>query len=138
MTTYSARTAAEWRDWLAAHSGTEREIWLVIQRKDSPVPSVGYGEAIEQALCFGWIDSHARKHDATSFRLRFTPRRPGSNWSRVNQERAARMIEQGLMTERGQEQIDLAKARGAFPDRPVSPEAGASRAGGSSGSSPRG
>ncbi|OXM70153.1 MULTISPECIES: YdeI/OmpD-associated family protein [Amycolatopsis] len=114
MNTVSARTAADWREWLAAHSGTEQEIWLVIQHKDSPVRSVGYGEAIEQALCFGWIDSHARKHDATSFRLRFTPRRPRSNWSRVNRERATRMIEQGRMTERGQEQIDLARACGAW------------------------
>jgi uncharacterized protein YdeI (YjbR/CyaY-like superfamily) len=62
---------------------------------------VRYGEAIEQALCFGWIDSQARKHDADSFRLRFTPRRPRSNWSRVNRQRGARMIELGLMTEHG-------------------------------------
>jgi hypothetical protein len=67
-------------------------VWLVIHHRDSPTPSVQYHEAIEHALCFGWIDSQARKHDPDSFVLRFTPRRPRSNWSRVNRERAARMI----------------------------------------------
>jgi uncharacterized protein YdeI (YjbR/CyaY-like superfamily) len=80
---------------------------------------VRYHEAIEQALCFGWIDSHARKHDEHSSRLRFTPRNPRSTWSAVNRQRAARMIEQGLMTERGQALIDLAKAGGTWTDRAV-------------------
>jgi uncharacterized protein YdeI (YjbR/CyaY-like superfamily) len=101
MTTVAATTSAEWREWLAQNHESETEVWLVIHHKDSPTPSVRYGEAIEHALCFGWIDSQARKHDADSFRLRFTPRRPRSNWSRVNRQRAARMIELGLMTEHG-------------------------------------
>lgn len=71
-----------------------------------------YGEAIEHALCFGWIDGLHRKHDADSSRLRFTPRRSTSTWSRVNRERAANMIERGLMTEHGQELIDVAKSNG--------------------------
>jgi uncharacterized protein YdeI (YjbR/CyaY-like superfamily) len=101
MNTVTATTSADWRAWLAQNHATATEIWLVIHRKDSATPSVRYGEAIEQALCFGWIDSQARKHDADSFRLRFTPRRPRSNWSRTNRQRAARMIELGLMTEHG-------------------------------------
>jgi uncharacterized protein YdeI (YjbR/CyaY-like superfamily) len=101
VNTVSAATSAEWRAWLAQHHRSETEVWLVIYHKASPTASVGYGEAIEQALCFGWIDSQARKHGADSFRLRFTPRRPRSNWSRVNRNRAARMIELGLMTEHG-------------------------------------
>jgi uncharacterized protein YdeI (YjbR/CyaY-like superfamily) len=112
--TFAAETAADWRAWLARNGRCEKEVWLVVQRKDSATPSVSYGEAIEQALCFGWIDSHARKRDAGSFQLRFTPRRPRSNWSRVNQRRAARMIEQGLMTEHGQAAIDAAKANGTW------------------------
>jgi uncharacterized protein YdeI (YjbR/CyaY-like superfamily) len=87
-------------------------VWLVIHHRDSPTPSVQYHEAIEHALCFGWIDSQARKHDPDSFVLRFTPLRPGSNWSRVNRERAARMIELGLMTDDGLAAIERAKAAG--------------------------
>jgi uncharacterized protein YdeI (YjbR/CyaY-like superfamily) len=113
--TFHAPTAQDWRAWLAEHSSTEREIWLVIQHKDSATSSVRYAEAIEQALCFGWIDSHAARHDAGSSRLRFTPRRPRSNWSHVNRARAERMIAEGLMTEAGQAAIDRAKAAGTWP-----------------------
>ncbi|MBV8718838.1 MAG: hypothetical protein JOZ65_27545 [Chloroflexi bacterium] len=89
----------EWRTWLAQHADCEAEVWLAIAHKDTN--GVHYGEAVEQALCFGWIDSHARAADAHSFMLRFTPRRAKSKWSKVNLQRAARMIELGLMTEKG-------------------------------------
>lgn len=112
-----ANTAAEWRAWLAEPGAAE--IWLVIQRKNSATPGMGYAEAIEHALCFGWIDSHARKRDADSWQLRFTPRTARSNWSSVNRRRAAKMIEQGLMTESGRAAIALAKAQGTWPcDQP--------------------
>jgi uncharacterized protein YdeI (YjbR/CyaY-like superfamily) len=114
MNTLLATTTEDWRAWLAPHCQSEQEVWLVIQHKDSRTPSMRYHEAIEHALCFGWIDSHARKHDADSSRLRFTPRNRRSTWSRVNRERAARMVESGLMTEHGQALIDLAKANGTW------------------------
>ena len=114
MTTISASSVAEWRAWLAQNGRSEKEIWLVIQHKDSGTPSVRYHEAIEHALCYGWVDSQARKHDADSSELRFTPRGPRSTWSRVNRERAAKMTELGLMTEQGQALIDLAKANGTW------------------------
>lgn len=114
MNTVSAGTTAEWRAWLARHGQSEKEVWLVIYHRDTDRPSVRYHEAIEHALCYGWIDSHARKHDADSSLLRFTPRSPRSSWSRVNRQRAASMIEQGLMTERGQALIELAKAKGTW------------------------
>lgn len=109
-------SVATWRRWLAAHAESETEVWLVIHHRNSGVPSLRYHEAIEQALCFGWIDSLHRKHDAHSSRLRFSPRRPRSNWSALNRERATRMIADGLMTERGQALVDLAKANGTWPD----------------------
>jgi uncharacterized protein YdeI (YjbR/CyaY-like superfamily) len=108
-----------WREWLAANAESETEAWLVIQHKNSGVPGLRIEEAMEQALCFGWIDGLHQKHDAGSSRLRFTPRRPKSTWSAVNRERAERLIEQGLMTEAGQAMIDLAKETGtweAVPD----------------------
>jgi len=91
----------DWRDWLAANHANETEIWLVVQHKGSTAGGPRYDEAVEQALCFGWIDSNTRRHNGHGFCQRFSPRRPGSNWSEVNKERATRMIEQGLMTEHG-------------------------------------
>ncbi|WP_344394929.1 YdeI/OmpD-associated family protein [Actinomadura alba] len=114
MSTFLASTSADWRAWLARNHRSAKEVWLVIHHKDSRTPSVRYHEAIEHALCYGWIDSHARKHDADSSRLRFTPRSPRSTWSRVNRRRAAKMIELGLMTEHGQAQIELARANGTW------------------------
>lgn len=112
--TTEAATAEDWRAWLAEHGSTVTEVWLVIQHQDSPTPSVGYQESIEHALCFGWIDSTARRHSADSFRLRFTPRRSRSRWSPRNRERAARMIAAGLMTPSGQAAIDRAQAIGTW------------------------
>lgn len=112
MSTVAASTATQWRAWLAENGRSEKEIWLIIHHKDSATRSVRYNEAIEQALCFGWIDGLHRKHDVDSSRLRFTPRRSTSTWSKVNRERAANMIEQGLMTEHGQALIDAAKSNG--------------------------
>jgi len=109
-----ASSAEVWRAWLSEHSASETEAWLVIHHKDSGVPSIRIHEAMEQALCFGWIDGLHRKHDAHSSRLRFTPRSPRSTWSAVNRERATRMIEQGLMTERGRAMVDLAKTTGTW------------------------
>ncbi|PWK88220.1 uncharacterized protein YdeI (YjbR/CyaY-like superfamily) [Lentzea atacamensis] len=114
MNTFLAATADDWRSWLAQHSGSEKEVWLLIHHKDSPVRTIRYAEAIEHALCFGWIDSHHRKHDHASSALRFSPRRSGSGWSAVNRERAARMIAAGLMTPRGQALVDHARATGTW------------------------
>jgi uncharacterized protein YdeI (YjbR/CyaY-like superfamily) len=114
VNTVSASTTADWRAWLAQNCRSEKEVWLVIYHKDSGTPSVRYHEAIEHALCFGWIDSQARKRDADSSLLRFTPRNPHSTWSGVNRQRAAKMIELGLMTEHGQALIELARANGTW------------------------
>jgi uncharacterized protein YdeI (YjbR/CyaY-like superfamily) len=114
MKTFHASTTARWRAWLAQNCQSESEVWLIIYHKDCGTPSLGYHEAIEHALCYGWIDSHARKHGTDSSVLRFTPRNPKSTWSRVNRQRAAEMAEQGLMTDHGQALIDLAKANGTW------------------------
>ena len=114
MSTVFATTPEQWREWLDRHGQSEPEAWLVIFHKDSGTPSVSYREAVEQALCFGWIDSHHRKRDSASSELRFSPRTQRSRWSPTNRERAARMVEAGLMTERGQAAIDRAKADGLW------------------------
>ena len=109
-----AASVAEWRAWLVEHGATAAEAWLVIPHKNSGIPGVTYVEAVEQALCFGWIDGLQRKHDAHSARLRFSPRRPRSKWSAPNRERVGRMIADGLMTAVGQAAIDRARADGTW------------------------
>jgi uncharacterized protein YdeI (YjbR/CyaY-like superfamily) len=109
-----AGTAGDWRAWLAGNCRTATEVWLVLQHRDSGAPGLRYDEAVEQALCFGWIDGLHRKRDADSSQLRFTPRTARSRWSRLNRQRAAKMIELGQMTEHGQAAIDLARAAGTW------------------------
>lgn len=106
---------AEWREWLRQNSQSEKSVWLILYHKKSKVPCIHLIEATEEALCFGWIDSLAKKRDAESYYLTFTPRNPKkSQWSKPNRERAERMIRQGLMTQHGQQVIDLAKSTGRW------------------------
>jgi uncharacterized protein YdeI (YjbR/CyaY-like superfamily) len=114
MSTVEARTTADWRAWLAEHGTSAKEVWLVIHHKDSATRGPRYHEAIEHALCFGWIDGLHRGRDEHSSQLRFTPRGPRSTWSQINRARAADMTRRGLMTAPGQATIDLAKARGTW------------------------
>lgn len=92
---------SEWRRWLNKYHSTEREIWLVYYRKDSGKPRIPYNDAVEEALCFGWIDGIAKTIDPERSAQRFTPRKPNSNWSELNKERARRLIESGKMTQAG-------------------------------------
>lgn len=92
---------AEWRRWLVDNHKTAKEIWLVYYSKESGKPRIPYLHAVEEALCFGWIDGIAKKMDAERTAQRFTPRRPKSNWTELNKERMRRLIAQGLMTEAG-------------------------------------
>ena len=103
-----------WRDWLQEHHDKERNAWLIIYHKKSKTPSVAYNEAVEEALCFGWIDSKPNKRDNESYLLFFAKRNPKSNWSRLNRERAERMLEQGRMTPAGLEMIEIAKQNGTW------------------------
>lgn len=109
-----ARTRADWRKWLKQNGQKEKSVWLILYHKKSKVESINLNDATEEALCFGWIDSLCKKRDSESYYLTFTPRNPKSNWSKSNIERAERMIEQGLMTEHGQQLIDLAKKAGKW------------------------
>jgi uncharacterized protein YdeI (YjbR/CyaY-like superfamily) len=109
-----AKTRFQWRKWLKQNCEKEKSIWLILYHKKSAVPSVSINDAMEEACCFGWIDSKAKKRDPESFYLTFTPRNPKSKWSRINRERAERMIREGKMTEHGQKLIDIAKETGKW------------------------
>lgn len=91
----------EWRRWLKDNDRHEPEIWLVFYRKDSGKPRLAYTDAVEEAICFGWIDGIEKKIDKDGSAQRFTPRRAKSHWSELNKERARQMIERGLMTRAG-------------------------------------
>ena len=94
---------------------TKKSVWLIIYRKESKIESVYYPEAVDEALCFGWIDSLCKNRDIESYYLTFTPRNPKkSNWSAPNIERAERMIREGKMTEKGQKHIEIAKEKGMW------------------------
>jgi uncharacterized protein YdeI (YjbR/CyaY-like superfamily) len=92
---------AAWRAWLAEHHRSKDEIWLKSYRPATGGVRIPYIAAVEEAICFGWIDGIAKSIDETFSAQRFTPRRPGSNWTELNKERARRLIAAGLMTEAG-------------------------------------
>src|SRR5947208_16737603 len=90
-----------WRAWLETHHATAPEVWLIIYKKQTGQASIGYEEAVEEALCFGWIDSQARTLDAERYAQKFSPRKNGSNWSESNRRRVRRLIAAGRMTPAG-------------------------------------
>jgi uncharacterized protein YdeI (YjbR/CyaY-like superfamily) len=108
------KTREEWRRWLEKHHDKQTEIWLIHYRKHSGKPGVRHEEAVEEALCFGWIDGQLKKIDDEKFRLRYCPRRPKSPWSRINREKAERMIRAGQMSAAGLARIEEAKKAGLW------------------------
>jgi len=107
-------SAAEFRKWLTANHRTSEGIWLRIYKKDSGVATVTYAEALDETLCFGWIDGQKQKHDELSWRQKFTPRRARSGWSKINTRHAERLIAAGRMKAAGMEQIEAAKKDGRW------------------------
>ncbi len=107
-----AETRAQWRNWLAEHHATTRGVWLCSWRGATGRPRCSYPEAVEEAICFGWIDSTTTVLDEERGLQLFTPRRPKSPWTRLNRERAAIMEERGLMTDGGRRTIAAAQANG--------------------------
>jgi uncharacterized protein YdeI (YjbR/CyaY-like superfamily) len=110
----SFRSPSEFRKWLSANHRQSDGIWLRIFKKDTGEPTVTYAEALDEALCHGWIDGQKQSHDDLSWRQRFTPRRPKSGWSKINTRHAERLIKAGRMKAAGQAQIDAAKKDGRW------------------------
>jgi len=107
-------TRASWRAWLEEHHTTASGVWLVTWKSRTGRPTIPYDEAVEEALCFGWIDGRAARLDDERTMLRFSPRRPGGMWARSNRERVARLEAAGLMTEAGRQVVDAARADGSW------------------------
>jgi uncharacterized protein YdeI (YjbR/CyaY-like superfamily) len=107
-------TRAEWRAWLAANHASSPGVWLVQWRTPTGRRRLEYDEAVEEALCFGWIDSLAKRLDGERSMITMTPRKPTSGWSRSNKERLERLTPAGLMTPAGLRTVEVAKANGAW------------------------
>ena len=110
----SFRTAAAFVAWLSANHAKQPELWLKIHKKDSGLPTVTYAEALDAALCWGWIDGTRKSFDERSFLQRYTPRGGKSVWSQINRGHVARLTAEGRMTPHGQRQVDAAKADGRW------------------------
>jgi uncharacterized protein YdeI (YjbR/CyaY-like superfamily) len=107
-------TRDKWRRWLEFNHDKSQGIWLVYYKKNTKIPSVAYAEAVEEALCFGWIDSKVQTIDKLTYRQIFTPRNPKSVWSETNKKRVEMMIGAGQMTRAGLEKIEAAKKNGQW------------------------
>jgi uncharacterized protein YdeI (YjbR/CyaY-like superfamily) len=94
-------TGDEFRQWLVKNHKDKKEIWLIQHKKATKKPSIKYVDAVEEALCFGWIDGLEKSMDAERYALRFSPRRPKSNWTNTNKDRARKLIAEGRMTPAG-------------------------------------
>jgi uncharacterized protein YdeI (YjbR/CyaY-like superfamily) len=108
------KTEAAFDAWLRAHHARETELWLRIYKKDSGKPTVTHAQALDVALCWGWIDGLRKSFDAESFIQRFSPRRHRSLWSQINRDHVARLAKAGRIQPPGQQQIDAAKADGRW------------------------
>src|SRR5690242_9625759 len=111
---FYAHNRAAWRRWLKLNHKKQKNIWLILYNKGSGVASVSYVEAIEEALCWGWIDSKPNKRDDKSRFQYFASRKPKGMWSKINKERVARMIKEGRMTPAGMIKITEAKKDGSW------------------------
>lgn len=114
LNTLRVESRDAWRSWLAEHHKSESEIWLVFYKGHTGKENVPYGALVEEALCFGWIDSLIKRLDDDRYLRKFTPRRPGSPWSKSNKERAEKMIAQGRMTDVGLALVTEANASGGW------------------------
>lgn len=111
---YYAKNRQEWRCWLKENHENSPGVWLVYHKKNSDQSSVNYEDAVQEALSFGWIDSKVNALDEKRYMQVFTPRKPGSTWSRINKERVNKLIKKGLMHRSGLAKVEAAKKDGSW------------------------
>jgi uncharacterized protein YdeI (YjbR/CyaY-like superfamily) len=115
--TFSPTTADQWRQWLAGHHDSESEVWLVFHKKHTGVASIAYKDAVDEALCFGWVDSLVKRLDDRRYALKFTPRRPDSRWSTINRKRYAALKTSGRLMPAGINRPPTDRTYGPLPPR---------------------
>lgn len=103
-----------WRKWLRKHHASKQSVWLILYKKDANQPTITWSEAVDEALCFGWVDSTRRPVDKDKFIQFFGRRKPNSTWSKINKEKVERLINDGLMTKAGMACVEAAKQSGSW------------------------
>ena len=111
---FTPTSQKEWRDWLATNHKSEEAVWLVIYKKGSNVPTLTWSEAVDEALCFGWIDSVKKTIDKEKYKQYFCKRKPKSIWSKINKEKVEQLISEKRMTQAGMRCIEVAKQNGSW------------------------
>lgn len=114
LETFCPRIRQDWREWLESNHLEKKSIWLIYHKKRTNIPTVTYSDAVDEALCFGWIDSKSKSIDEQKSMQFFCKRKPKSVWSKVNKNKVARLIEAGLMTQAGINAIEIAKENGSW------------------------
>ncbi|MGX5817065.1 YdeI/OmpD-associated family protein [Chitinophaga lutea] len=112
--TFTPESRQAWRQWLKKHHRTEQSVWLTMYKKETGKPSMEWSDAVDEALCFGWIDSTRKSIGDGAFIQFFTRRKPGSNWSKINKDKVERLIAEGLMMKAGLDAIEIAKQNGSW------------------------
>jgi uncharacterized protein YdeI (YjbR/CyaY-like superfamily) len=121
MKTLLVRTLDQWRDWLTEHQASESEVWLIFHKQHTGVGSIDYKDALDEALCFGWVDSLVKRLDDRRFARKFTPRRADSRWSAVNRKRYAELEAAGRLKPPGIERPPTDRSYGPRPHRVAMP-----------------
>lgn len=112
--TYCPKSRTDWREWLMKNHQSQQSVWLVCFKSFTKIATVNWTEAVEEALCFGWIDSTRRTIDSDTYAQYFSKRKAKSNWSRINKDKVKALIDQGLMQEAGYQSIEVAKENGSW------------------------
>jgi uncharacterized protein YdeI (YjbR/CyaY-like superfamily) len=114
LATFCPANRQEWRQWLQENHRTKQSVWVIQYNKKSNKPTLSWSEAVDEALCFGWIDSTRKSLDHESFIQFFSKRKPTSVWSKINKEKVQRLMDEGLMSQAGHESIERAKQNGSW------------------------
>lgn len=112
--TFTPECREDWRQWLEKHHRTEQSVWLLMYKKEAGKPTMVWSDAVDEALCFGWIDSTRKSFGDNAFIQFFTRRKPGSNWSKINKDKVEKLMAAGLMTKAGLACIEIAKQNGSW------------------------
>ncbi|CAD0008118.1 YdeI/OmpD-associated family protein [Flavobacterium chungangense] len=112
--TYCPECQTDWRKWLEKNHQSKQSVWLIYYTKKSNIPTINWSEAVDEALCFGWIDSTRKTIDDSSFIQFFSKRKPNSTWSKINKEKIKQLIDSGRMTKAGYKSIETAKQNGSW------------------------
>lgn len=111
---FCPKSQADWRKWLKKHHQSEDAVWLIFYKKKSPQFNLSWSDAVDEALCYGWIDSTKRSIDDEKYKQYFTKRKAKSNWSKINKDKIKALIDKNLMAEAGLKSIEIAKENGSW------------------------